>query len=143
MAKGSKKRQAEAPTSDCILLCEDVLESKGRGKHMLQGVINIITVQNLPAVIGPLVAYVRMRNVYSRQRLHFSLGLLEKEQDGEILSFDLDSPDNSDPLGQHTLIIAVPPFPVEQEGRYVFTASHNGEAFAQTIFALRSYKREE
>src|SRR3954470_12689637 len=43
MAKRKKRPAAEGPTCNCLLLCDDVLESKGKGKHHLKPMLETAT----------------------------------------------------------------------------------------------------
>src|SRR5438552_10287125 len=73
MAKRKKKSAAklatEPPTCNCLLLCDDVLVSRRKNKHTLQGVIGAIGVRQFPAVLGVYVAYLRVSNVYGSQKI--------------------------------------------------------------------------
>jgi hypothetical protein len=137
--KGSKKTTpaaAEAPTSSCLLLCDDVLVSYRGGKCTIQGVIDRIRVSALPAEIGPFVAYVRLSNVYRRQRLFFDLMCLSTNE--KVLRINAISPKASNPLMTHTLVIPLPRFAVTDAGRYSFTASHGGAPFAQSLVVIET-----
>jgi hypothetical protein len=140
MAKRKSNPGTESPTCNCILLCDDVLVSVGKGKHFLQGVIGVIAVTKLPAVLGGYVAYVRVSNVYPAQVIEIKL---ERASDGAVL---LDArptfPPHPDPLGVYTFLAPVPPFRVEEPGRHLFTAYHNGVPFAQTPIEIRLLKRQ-
>lgn len=116
--------------SDCLLLCDDVIESHRTGKQSLHGIIGGITVPELPAVIGGFVAYIRFRNVYPSQEIRFVFRRASDDQ--EVVSFDMQSPDQSDPLNQHTLIIRIPRFTVDDTGGYIFSAEHNGTPIVAT-----------
>jgi hypothetical protein len=100
-----------------------------RGKHFLNGVISKVQVQEVPAFIGPYVAYVRLSNVYSAQRI--VLSFCNAATDEELFGFEAQSPDKADPLETHTLILRIPQFAVQEIGRYIFSASHHGVPFAQ------------
>jgi hypothetical protein len=139
--KKAGKTTAEAPTLSCLLICDDVLMSVAGAKHMLHGVIDRIVVTELPAQIGPCVAYVRLSNVYSNQ--HIVLSFCRASTDEEVFRFDAKSPGKSDPLGTHTLILKIPGFAVEQPGRYIFSASHGGMPFAQSPITIQLIEKAE
>ena len=127
MAKSKRKRSGgiESPTSDCVLLCDDVLVSQGKHKHTLAGLIGTILVPAFPAIIGGYVAYVRLSNVYSGgQKVTLRLSLAST--DDTIMETVSVLPKESDPLGVYTLIAPIPAFVVHEPGRYLFGAYHNG-----------------
>jgi len=132
MAKARKKKrsEAESPTSDCLLICDDVLVSHGKDKHFLQGIIGTIIVRSLPATIGGYVAYVRLTNVYPSQSI--SLTFEDADSNEELFRFNANLPQKSDPLGVYTLVLKIPPFGVTHPGRYIFCARHGGVPFAQS-----------
>jgi hypothetical protein len=137
MAKGRRRRQAipEAPTCNCALLCDDVLVSQGKAKHILQGVIGVIFVPEFPAVIGGFVSYVRVSNVYGAQKIVVNL---ENTRTGAVLfEFRVDMPTRSDPLGVYTLVVPVPPVEVAEAGRYMFSASSGGVPLAQSPIVIQ------
>jgi hypothetical protein len=139
MAKGRQRRRAggESPTSDCLLICDDVLVSHGKGKHIIQGVIGAIVVRAFPARIGGYVAYVRLSNVYGGgQPVHLTFENAATGQ--ELFRFETKLPKRSDPLGVYTMILKVPPFEVSESGRYIFSAKHGGVPFAQSPILIRS-----
>lgn len=120
----------EGPISDCLLLCDDVTLSHKTGKRTLVGIIGGIAVPRFPARIGGFVAYLRLRNVYPHQKIR--LVFRRASDDSEVASFGLHSPKKSDPLGQHTLIIPIPRFPVTDPGWYLFSAEHDGAPIVVT-----------
>lgn len=128
---------SESPTCSCLILCEEVLTSVVRGKHVLHGVIGHILVPSVPARIGPFAAYVRFQNVYPNQEVRIAL---RKDGDAEPV-FELrgESTGGSNPLGLYTFIIAIPPFVVSAAGRYYLTASHDGVAFADSLFEIQTH----
>lgn len=138
MAKRRRKLRAVPPTINCLLLCDDVLISQGKGKHFLQGVIGAIGVVNLPAMIGGYVAYVRFSNVHGEQKVKLSF---EPAAGGESL-FEIEAnfSSQSDPLGIYTLVIPVPPFLIAEAGRFMFTASHGGVPLAQSPIEIKSVR---
>ena len=135
MPKRRRKKGAVAPTVNCLLLCDDVLVSRGKDKHFLHGVIGGIGVASLPAPLGGYVAYVRFSNVHGEQKVRLTF---EHAGDGESL-FEIEAsfPAQSDPLGVYTLVIPVPPFEIREAGRYMFTASHGGVPLAQSPIEIR------
>ncbi|HEV7297943.1 MAG TPA: hypothetical protein VGN72_01155 [Tepidisphaeraceae bacterium] len=139
MAKRRKvgKSSLEAPMNSCLLLCDDVLRSTIRGKHILQGVIGGVQLLQLPAIIGPYVAYIRWSNVYGGQKIKLNF---RNEDDDVIFGMEAKSPAKSDPLETHTLIIRIPPFEITTPGRYLFSAEHGGSPFAQTTIVIKGPK---
>lgn len=141
MAKRRKSKQVpETPTCNCLLLCEDVLESKAGRKHFLHGIVGEITVQRLPAVIGPFVAYVRVSNIYGTQDVRFEL--LTHEGD-PVFALTIQSPPDSHPLGHHTLVMPLERFEVRSPGRYIFQASSKGEILAQSPIVVHTMESED
>lgn len=67
MAK--KRKVAVPPTCNCIILCDDIIQSVAKGKVNLVGLIGTIAVQSLPAVIGGYGVYVRGSNVHGDQKI--------------------------------------------------------------------------
>lgn len=127
-------RPKEAPTCNCALLCEDVLVSQARGKHMLHGVINVIFVPQLPSVVGPFVTYVRISNVYPNQTIHVSF---ERAEDGEkVFEFAAEPPERPDQLGVYTFVVTTPPFRLEQDGRYIFSVRSDGTPLAESPISV-------
>lgn len=132
---------AEPPTSSCLLICDDVIMSTARGKHALQGVVNGIAVRELPALVGPYVAYVRLSNVYGSQKIQ--LKFAHGSTDDEVFSFEAEAPEQSDPLGVHTLILKIPQFEITADGRYLFSAVHNGVPFASSPIVVKGPGSED
>jgi hypothetical protein len=131
MAKRQRKPRSgvESPTSDCVLLCDDVVVSQGKNKHTLVGIIGGIGVPRFPAVIGGYVTYVRLSNVYGggqKITLRFSFAATDET----IMETEARFPANSDPLGVYTLVAPIPQFVVAIGGRYIFGAYHNGVPIA-------------
>lgn len=137
VAKAKRKKTAlsEAPTCNCLLLCDDVLESKGRGKHTLQGVIGGITVKELPATLGGYVAYVRGSNAYVRQKL--TLEFIEPVEEAALFAIEVEF-ERHEPLDVFTLIVPVPAFVVEAPGRYILRAMHNNVDVASSAIMIRT-----
>jgi hypothetical protein len=98
-------------------------------------VIGQIGVLELPTVLGGYVAYVRFSNVHGDQKVKLTF---ESAAGGDPL-FELEAnfPSQSDPLGVYTLVIQVPPFAVQEEGRFMFLASHGGVPLAQSPVEIR------
>ena len=134
MAKRIDPTSAEPPTSSCLLLCEDILLSPSRDKHYLHGVIGKITAPKLPATIGPFSAYVRLSNVYANQQIRIEFS--HSSSNDPIFSLQALSPQVSDPLAVHTMILAIPPMKLKKPGRYIFSASHAGVPFATTAIEV-------
>lgn len=123
-----KKSLPEAPTCNCVLLCDEVTQS-AKGKHSLHGVIGIIAAPTIPAWIGGYVTYVRISNVYGLQTVRISL---DRADDGvEVMAFDVQL-NPPDPLGVHTIVAVLPPFKVDQPGRYLFEAKSGQLALASS-----------
>ena len=143
MAKRKRvpKKQAEGPTSSCLVICDDVLLSYGKQKHFLQGVIGGILVPSLPAVIGPYVAYIRMSNVYGGQEIE--LDITRAGDSAEVFQIKATSPPGSDPLQTHTMILQIPPFQIMEVGRYIFSGTHGGVAFAQSVINIQAVAKEQ
>ena len=125
--KKATKATAESPTSSCLLICDEVTLGIGRDRHTLHGVVNVITVDEKPAKVGPFVAYVRLSNVYPSQKIELKFCTAGED---EVFRMDAEAPKTSDPLGVHTLILVIPQFTVEAGGRYIFSVSHGGVPFA-------------
>jgi len=132
--KNAGKGHVEAPTSSCLLICDDVLVSTGKNKHFLEGVIGAVGVASVPAVVGPYVAYIRLSNVYGGQEI--VLSICNATDDEEVFRVMATSSEKSDPLETHTIILAIPPFEIRETGRYIFSASHGGVPFAQSMITI-------
>lgn len=135
MARKRKARSVVPPTCNCIILCDDVVTSVGRNKHNLIGLINGINVPELPAVLGGFMAYVRGSNVHGEQTIRLTLEAADNEE--EILGLEGQFTKETDPLSVYTVVLKLPPFKVEREGRYLFSAKHNGVAIAQMSLNIR------
>lgn len=144
MAKRRKKPRSgvESPTSDCVLLCDDVLISQGKNKHSLVGVIGTIAVAGFPAVIGGYVSYVRLSNVYSGGQ-KISLRLSSAKNDETIMEAETGLPVQSDPLGVYTFITPLPLFQITEEGRYLFGVYHNGVPIATSAILVQGPAEEK
>lgn len=133
MAKRRPKKTTavpEAPTCNCLLLCDDVILSQGKNKHFLQGIIGIIGVRELPATVGGFVAYIRISNVYGSPQI--TINLINAASDEAILELRVPLPEGNDPLGVYTLVVPIPPFQVRESGRYMFNAICGGIPIAQS-----------
>jgi len=126
MAKRRKSKSAglESPTSDCVLLCDDVLISQGKQKHNLIGIIGTIGVMGFPAAIGGYVAYARFRNVYKGKKV--SLKFTSASNDESLFELEIPFPEQSNPLGVYTIVVPIAPFVVKEAGNYLFGAYDNG-----------------
>ena len=128
MAKKKRKQIPQIgvsvpPTCSCLLLCDDVIISHAHNKHVLQGVIGVLTVQKLPWVVGGFVVYMRLSNVHAKQtvKVKFSHG-----DSNDVLWELVAEVIQQDPLQVNTLITRVPPFPLTKDGRYIVSAEHDG-----------------
>jgi hypothetical protein len=143
MAKRKKKPKSgvESPTSSCVLLCDDVFVSTGKGKHTLSGIIGGVGVSSFPATLGGYVAYVRLSNVYSGgQKILLKLSAADTDQ--TLMEREEKLPHDSDPLGVYTLVIPVPAFRVTVGGRYIFGAYHNGVPIAVSPIIIQGPPEE-
>jgi hypothetical protein len=138
--KRSTRASSEPPTSSCLLICDDVLQSTATGKRIFHGIIDLIVVSSMPADIGPFAAYIRLSNVYGSQRI--LINLINAATDQEVFRFEAQSPVQSDPLATHTLILRIERFAVCEPGRYIFSASHAGVPFAQSPIIIRTAETE-
>ncbi|MBL8745243.1 MAG: hypothetical protein JNK58_02685 [Phycisphaerae bacterium] len=133
-SKKGKRELPETPTCNCILLCEDVEISQGKGKHTLHGVIGTIVVPGLPTVLSSFpngyVAYVRVQNVHGHKMLEVSLE--EAATREPVFMFKADLPAKKDPLDLYTVCVPVIPFVIERDGLYWFTAMCEGSILAQS-----------
>lgn len=132
--KPKKKATGEPPTCNCLLLCDDVLVSQGKGKHFLQGIIGAIGVPGLPVMLGGYVAYVRLSNVYGSQEV--TLQLEEAATEEVLFGMNVKLGAQTDPLGVYNLMIPVPPFVVHRAGTYLFTAVHQGMPITYTPIVI-------
>ena len=139
-AAGQKGRVPEAPTCNCALLCDDVVESKGKGKHTLMGIIGAIFVPQFPANLGVFVAYVRLSNVYGAQKV--TIGLDHAASNAKIFEAEVELPDIQDPLGVYTLVMPIRPFRIEQPGRYLFSVKSAGVPLAQSPILIQGPPQE-
>lgn len=119
MAKRTRKTKLEAPQCNCIMLCDDVLMSAGRGKHNLMGVIGVVVIGQLPGILGGYVAYIRLSHVYGTQDIEVSFG---KVDGAPLFAFRARVGNAEGPLGVHTIVVPIPPFRVEESGRYSLAA---------------------
>lgn len=142
MAKQRKKRRiSEAPTSDCLLLCDDVLVSQGKNKHSLMGVIGAIGVTSFPSILGGYVAYARFSNVYAGQKIN--LKFTSAATDEVLFEGVAEFPGAHDPLGVYTLVVPIRPFTIKQPGRYIFGAYHDGIPIAASPVEIKGPPPEE
>ncbi|MFI5380096.1 MAG: DUF6941 family protein [Tepidisphaerales bacterium] len=140
MAKRRKKAIGQVPPMcNCLLLCDDVLISQGKGKHFLQGVIGIVGVSSLPAMIGGYVAYIRLSDVHGSQNV--TISFVNARTGEPVIETKADFPSHADPLGVYTLVIPVPAFAVNEEGRYLFMVTHDGVPIAQTPVIIKAIQR--
>ena len=120
--------QGEPPTHSCLLICNDVVRSVRSGQNSIEGVVDRITVPDVPALVGPFVAYIRLGNVYSRQKIKFNF--CHESDDKAFFNLSTMSPEDSNPLETHTLVVRIEEFEIHQGGRYLFSALHDNVAFA-------------
>ena len=116
--------------SSCLVICDDVLISTAQNKHLLHGVVDVVSVPQVPIRIGPFAAYIRLSNVYRDQEIQLTICTAVTEE--PVFSCSAISPESSDPLQSHTIILQIPPFEIRETGRYIFSASHGGVPFAQS-----------
>lgn len=122
------------------MICDDVLISS-KNKHFLQGIVGAIVVRKLPVIIGGLVAYVRLSNVYPAQKV--ALAFERASTDEEMFRFEADLPQQSDPTGVYTIVLPISPFEVRESGKYIFSAKHNGIPFAQSPILIQGPEVQE
>ena len=118
-----------------MLLCDDVLVSRRKNKHTLQGVIGAIGVRQFPAVLGVYVAYLRVSNVYGSQKI--TVRFEKTRTDQTVFEFEAQLPDQQDPLGVYTLAVDVPPFAVDEAGRYMLSALSDNLPLAQSPIIIQ------
>jgi len=134
--KKATKHTAEAPTSSCLLLCEDVTVSVASDKHTLKGVISEMFSPVIPYRTGTAAAYLRLSNLYANQQI---IVRFENVETAEVLfQFDVQASDNSDPLGTHVIILKIPSFVIPRAGRYNLCAIHNNLPFAESMITVRA-----
>ncbi len=126
--------ETDHPFCNCALLCDDVLESRGRGKHILHGVIGTIAVREFPALVGGYVAYVRITNVKGKRKVSLSFDLARTNEPVFVAETEL--PDQKDPLGMYTLVVPIPRFAVMEPGRYIFSVKSAGVPLAESPIVL-------
>lgn len=126
--QGRLKKQVAQVTCSCLVLCDDVVISHARGKHTLAGIIGGIGVAQLGAMAGPYVAYVRLSNVHTDQRV--TVGL-ERPSGTLLWEFEAQLVNRNDPLAVHTLIAHIPGFLVDEPGRHMLIARHENVPVAQ------------
>ncbi len=102
---------------------------------MIQGVIDGLRVRDLPTIVGPFAAYIRLSNVYGGQAIVFDL--VDAATDEELFRITATSQGKADPLKTHTLVLAIPPFEVRTAGRYHFRASPpDGVPFVESLIEI-------
>ena len=125
-----KKKRTESPTCNCLLLCQDVTESKATGKRVLHGIIEVIRATNFPVTVGPFVGFMRLSNVYGQQEVRVSF---ERAETGESLfEFVATTHPKADPLGVVTSVVPIMPFTIDEPGRYIFSATHDALEIASS-----------
>lgn len=135
----SKGSLPESPTCNCVLLCDDVIISQGKGKHTLVGVIGTIGVAGLPAVLAGSVAYIRIQNVYGSQRL---VARFEFAKDNRTLfEFEVELTGDPDPLNVFNIIVPIRPFKVLEPGMYWFSILSGGAVLAQTPILIQTARK--
>jgi hypothetical protein len=141
--KKEKTRPVEPPTCSCVLLCDDVIEHKSRPKHDLIGIISTLVLPGLPAIIGGQVVYIRMSNMIVGQSVSIRLHSAENldGRDTAIFSFNgkFDQ-ENGDRLGVLTMILPVPMFVLEKEGRYILGVYSGNDVLATTPISVHVAK---
>lgn len=138
MAKRARTRKVTTAgvTCSCLVLCDDVQVNYATGKHTLHGIIGGMVARELPMGVGPCVAYVRLSNVHSNQRVQVSFE--HADSSTRLWSFQAELINRNDPLAVHTLMTRVPPFVVDRAGRYLLIASHNNVPVAQAPIEIRT-----
>ncbi len=145
MAKRSTKRvtkqTAESPTSSCLIFCENVTISLVNNLHTLHGVITEMVMPDLPSFTGAGMVYMRLRNLYANQQ--FSLKFKRLDTLDTLFEFAAQSGSNADPLGNHIIILRIPPFEMPESGRYAFSAEHGDKIFAECVINVVSAEQLE
>lgn len=138
MAKKARTRKATPAgvTCSCLVLCDDVQVNYATAKHTLHGIIGGMVARELPMGVGPCVAYVRLSNVHSNQRVLISFE--HADSSTRLWAFQAELINRNDPLAVHTLMTRVPPFLIDRAGRYLLIASHNGVPVAQAPIEIRT-----
>jgi hypothetical protein len=129
-ARSNAPRPLETPFCNCLLLCDEVLQSVAAHKHILHGIIGVIRVPTVPVTVGPVVAYLRLSNLYGAQEI--TVRLFHPDDDEPVMEFRVQSPAQPDPLGVYTLVVPIPAFGIEKPGRYIFEASAAGHEMASS-----------
>lgn len=133
MAKRRSRAKAaapETPTCHCLLICDDVLESKARRKLTLVGVVDGVLATKFPALVGGFVVYARLSNIYGDQKVYLEIGRADetgpKLQCPAIVKA-------RDPLGVATIITTVPAIPVDRPGRFMLSLMWHNQAIIQQM----------
>jgi len=136
MAKRKKpiKPPEEAPTSSCVLLCQDVTISVVAGMHTLHGVVSEMHAPSLPITAGAGVVYVRFSNWYSSQEIILRFMHIETEE--VVFQLGARSPAGSNPLADNPIIIRIPPFVLTRAGRYSLGALHHDLVVAESVITV-------
>lgn len=144
MAKRLTTHQAKtvAPTCSCLLLCEDVVESKATNKYVLEGVIEVVRSRAYPLHFGPSVAFLRLSNVHGSQQ--FRVRLAGDEPRSRVLvEFLATSHPEADPSGIVTTVVSLGKFLVPKPGRYSLTVSHNGQELSSCVIYFQLARKEQ
>lgn len=129
-----RRDHAERASCNCALLCDEVLVSQAKGKHILHGIIGTIGVPEFPATIGGYVTYVRISNVLHAQKIRIALEDAATEE--PIFAFEAAVPKPDDPFGMYLFMLPVPPFRVERGGQYLFMARADGVPLAYSPITI-------
>jgi hypothetical protein len=125
---------ARPATCNCALLCDDVLQSHIKGKHTLVGIIGAIVTPSVPTAFGPCMCYVRLANLVTAKTIVVSLEHADSAE--EVLSFQVDVPEQDHPLGVCTIVAPLPPMALDKAGPYLFSVKSDGFLLAQSPIAV-------
>ncbi len=138
MAKGKRtSSRAKSParvTCSCLVLCDEVVQTHARDKHTLQGIIGAMVAPSIQPIAGPFVAYLRLSNVHSDERVTVAL---ESPSGEKVWEFEAQLLNRNDPLAVHTLIARIGQFRLPASGRHMLVASHDGVPVAQSPIEVR------
>lgn len=136
-AKTVRDGTSASPTCSCLVLCDDVVVSHGRGKHRLDGIIGAMNVPFVPHPVAGGVVYARVSNVHQNQKL--TVTLVRADDDHEPLwEIEAEFVNRNEPLDVHTLVAKVPPFVAHRAGRYLLEARHKGVPIASVPIMIQA-----
>lgn len=131
-----RKQHVDPPLCNCALLCEDVVQSIGRGKHILQGVVDRLFLQSLPCPVQGLVCYVRLTNVHHGHEI--LLTMVDAEEEEPLFEAKAHAKGDHNPLQLSTIIFPLPPFLVSKPGRYYFRVMHDADILAASPIDIQA-----